>query len=34
VAQKRMRMSRQEAERFYAVHRARPFFSELVDFLI
>jgi nucleoside-diphosphate kinase len=34
VAQKRMRMSRQEAERFYAVHRARPFFGELVDFMV
>jgi nucleoside-diphosphate kinase len=33
VAQKRMRMSRQEAETFYAVHRARPFFGELVDFM-
>ena len=29
VAQKRMRMSRVEAETFYAVHRARPFFGEL-----
>ncbi len=34
VAQKRMRMSRAEAETFYAVHRARPFFGELVDFMI
>jgi nucleoside-diphosphate kinase len=34
VAQKRMRMSRPEAETFYAVHRARPFFGELVDFMI
>jgi nucleoside-diphosphate kinase len=34
VAQKRMRMSRAEAEAFYAVHRARPFFGELVDFMI
>jgi nucleoside-diphosphate kinase len=34
VAQKRMRMSRKEAETFYAVHRARPFFGELVDFMI
>jgi nucleoside-diphosphate kinase len=31
VAQKRVRMSRAEAERFYAVHRERPFFSELVE---
>jgi nucleoside-diphosphate kinase len=28
-----MRMSRAEAETFYAVHRARPFFGELVDFM-
>jgi nucleoside-diphosphate kinase len=34
VAQKRMRMSRAQAETFYAVHRERPFFRELVDFMI
>src|SRR6187551_34167 len=34
VAQKRMRMSRREAETFYAVHKERPFFGELVDFMI
>src|SRR6202140_2348299 len=34
VAQKRIRMSRKEAETFYAVHRERPFFRELVDFMI
>lgn len=34
VAQKRMRLSRQQAEGFYDVHRARPFFGELVDFMI
>ena len=33
VAQKRMRMSRGQAETFYAVHRARPFFGELVEFM-
>jgi nucleoside-diphosphate kinase len=33
VAQKRIRMSRQEAETFYAVHRERPFFGELVEFM-
>jgi nucleoside-diphosphate kinase len=33
VAQKRMKMSREQAETFYAVHRARPFFGELVDFM-
>jgi nucleoside-diphosphate kinase len=34
VAQKRVHISRQQAERFYAVHRERPFFCELVDFMI
>src|SRR5215207_71087 len=34
VAQKRIRMSRQQAEAFYDVHRERPFFGELVDFMI
>lgn len=33
VAQKRIRMSRTEAKTFYAVHRERPFFGELVDFM-
>jgi nucleoside-diphosphate kinase len=33
VAQKRLRMSRREAETFYAVHKARPFFGELVEFM-
>src|ERR671925_1716357 len=31
VAQKRVRMTREQAETFYAVHRERPFFSELVE---
>ena len=34
VAQKRIRMSRAEAETFYGVHRERPFFGELVTFMI
>ncbi len=34
VAQKRIRMTREQAEGFYAVHRERPFFGELVDFMI
>jgi nucleoside-diphosphate kinase len=34
VAQKRMLMTRREAETFYAVHKERPFFGELVDFMI
>jgi nucleoside-diphosphate kinase len=33
VAQKRIRMTREQAERFYAVHRERPFFPELVAFM-
>ena len=33
VAQKRIRMTRLEAETFYAVHRERPFFGELVEFM-
>src|SRR5215471_18025500 len=33
IAQKRLRMSRPEAETFYAVHRERPFFGELVEFM-
>src|SRR6201991_4122411 len=34
VAQKRLRMTRAQAETFYAVHRERPFFGELVTFMI
>ena len=34
VAQRRGRITRWEAETFYAVHKARPFFGELVDFMI
>ena len=34
VAQKRLWLSRKQAEGFYAVHRERPFFGELVDFMI
>jgi len=34
VAAKRIHMSREQAEGFYAVHRERPFFGELVDFMI
>ncbi|HLJ71543.1 MAG TPA: nucleoside-diphosphate kinase [Roseiarcus sp.] len=33
VAQKRVLMSRREAETFYAVHKERPFFGELVEFM-
>ena len=34
IAQKRVHISREQAETFYAVHRERPFFGELVDFMI
>src|ERR1700709_878533 len=33
-AQKRIRMTREQAETFYEVHKERPFFGELVDFMI
>ena len=34
VASKRIRMSKEQAEGFYAVHRERPFFNDLVSFMI
>ena len=34
VAQKRIHMTRAQAETFYGVHRERPFFGELVQFMI
>ena len=34
VAQKRVLITRAQAETFYAVHRQRPFFRELVEFMI
>lgn len=34
VAAKMAQLSRQEAEGFYAVHKERPFFKALVDFMI
>ncbi len=33
VAQKRMWMSRQQAEQFYGVHKSRPFFNDLCTFM-
>lgn len=33
VAQKRVKLSRADAERFYEVHRERPFFNGLVTFM-
>jgi nucleoside-diphosphate kinase len=34
VAQKRLHLTKTLAEGFYAVHRERPFFNDLVDFMI
>ncbi len=34
VASKRIHMTREQAEGFYAVHKERPFFGELVNFMI
>jgi nucleoside-diphosphate kinase len=34
VASKRIHMTRDQAEGFYAVHRERPFFNDLVAFMI
>ena len=34
VASKRIQMTRAQAEGFYAVHKERPFFGELCDFMI
>jgi nucleoside-diphosphate kinase len=33
VAQKRVRITKQQAEQFYSVHKERPFFGELVQFM-
>jgi nucleoside-diphosphate kinase len=33
VASKRIRMTREQAEGFYGVHRERPFFNDLVSFM-
>jgi nucleoside-diphosphate kinase len=34
VAQRRVHITREQAETFYAVHRERPFFGELVTFMV
>ena len=34
VAAKRMQLNKKQAEEFYAVHKERPFYSQLVDFMI
>ena len=33
IAQKRLRLTRDQAEQFYAVHKERPFFAGLVTFM-
>ena len=33
IAQRRIRMTREQAETFYAVHKARPFFNDLCSFM-
>ena len=34
VAQKRLQLSRAMAQKFYEVHKDRPFYNDLVDFMI
>jgi nucleoside-diphosphate kinase len=34
IAQKRLQLTKAQAERFYEVHKARPFFGELCSFMI
>jgi nucleoside-diphosphate kinase len=34
IAQKRIRLTREQAESFYSVHKERSFFGELVEFMI
>jgi len=34
VAQKRLRLSRLQAKEFYAVHKERPFYEELVEYMV
>jgi nucleoside-diphosphate kinase len=34
IAQKRMHLSRRQAGEFYAVHKERPFFGELVEYMV
>ncbi len=34
IAQKRIQMTKAQAESFYGVHKARPFFNDLVSFMI
>ena len=34
IAQKRLQLTRSMAEEFYGIHKDRPFFNDLVDFMI
>lgn len=34
IAQKRLQMTRSMAEKFYEIHKDRPFYNDLVDFMI
>ena len=34
IASKMLHLSREQAEGFYAVHKERPFFGELIDFMV
>jgi len=34
VAQKKLKLSRAQAEAFYGIHKDRPFFKDLIDFMI
>ena len=34
VAQKKLKLSKAQAEAFYDIHKERPFFKDLVDFMI
>ena len=34
IAQKRLQLTRSMAEKFYEIHKNRPFFNDLVDFMI
>ena len=34
IAQKRLKLSRETAEKFYEIHKERPFYKDLVDFMI
>lgn len=34
VAQKRIKLTKEQAEKFYGVHKERPFFNDLVNFML